>query len=44
METFHPDLLWKHLPDWVKQRINEFLLKTQENYEQIGRYQPEETS
>ncbi len=44
METFHPDLLPKHLPDWVKQRFNEFLLKTQENYEQIGRYQPEETS
>ena len=35
METFHPDLLPKNLPDWVKQRFNEFLLKTQENYEQI---------
>ena len=35
MKTFHPDLLPKHLPDWVKQRFNEFLLQTQENYEQI---------
>ena len=44
MKTFHPDLLPKHLPDWVKHRFNELLLQTQENYEQIGKYQPEETS
>lgn len=44
MKTFHPDLLPKHLPDWVKQQFNEVLLKTQENYEQIRKYQPEETS
>lgn len=44
MKTFHPDLLPKHLPDWVKQRFNELLLQTQENYEEIGKHQPEETS
>jgi len=44
MKTFHPDLLPKHLPDWVKHRFNELLLQTQENYEQIGKHQPEETS
>ena len=44
MKTFHPDLLPKHLPDWVKHRFNELLLQTQENYEQIRKYQPEETS
>ncbi len=44
MKTFHPDLLPKDLPDWVKHRFNEFLLQTQENYERIGKYQPEETS
>jgi len=44
MKTFHPDLLPTHLPDWVKHRFNEFLLQTQENYEQIRKYQPEETS
>ena len=43
MKTFHPDLLPKHLPDWVKLRFNELLLQTQENYERIGKYQPEET-
>lgn len=43
MKTFHPDLLPKHLPDWVKHRFNELLLQTQENYEQIGKYQSEET-
>jgi len=44
MKTFHPDLLPKNLPDWVKHRFNELLLQTQENYEQIGKYQPEEIS
>ena len=44
MKTFHPDLLPKHLPDWVKHRFNELLLQTQENYEQIGKYQPKEIS
>ncbi len=44
MKTFHPDLLPKHLPDWVKHRFNEFLLQTEENYVQIRKYQPEETS
>lgn len=44
MKTFHPDLLPKHLPEWVKHRFNELLLQTQENYEQIKKYQPEETS
>ncbi len=43
MKTIHPDLLPKHLPDWVKHRFNEHLLQTQENYEQIGKSQPEET-
>ena len=43
MKTFHPDLLPKHLPDWVKHRFNELLLQTQENYELIRKYQPEET-
>ena len=44
MKTFHPDLLPNHLPDWVKHKFNELLLHTQENYEQIRKYQPEETS
>lgn len=44
MKTFHPDLLPKDLPDWVKNRFNEFLLQTQENYERIEKFQPEETS
>lgn len=44
MKTFHPDLLQERLPEWVKHRFNEFLLQTQENYEQIKKYQPEETS
>ena len=44
MKTFHPDLLPEQLPDWVKHRFNELLLQTQENYEQIGKCQPEETS
>jgi len=44
MKTFHPDLLPRHLPDWVKHRFNELLLQTQENYKLIGKYQPEETS
>jgi hypothetical protein len=44
MKTFHPDLLPKHLPDWVKHRFNELLLQTQENYEQIEKYQSEEIS
>ncbi len=43
MKTFHPDVLPKHLPDWVKHSFNELLLQTQENYEQIRKYQPEET-
>lgn len=44
MKTFHPDLLPKPLPDWVKHRFNELLLQTQENFEKIIKYQPEETS
>jgi hypothetical protein len=40
MKTFHTDLLPKHLPDWVIHRFNELLLQTQENYEQIRKYQP----
>jgi len=44
MKTFHPDLLQEHLPEWVKHRFNELLLQTQENYEQIKKYQSEETS
>lgn len=44
MKTFHPDLLQERLPEWVKHRFNEFLLQTQENYERIKKYQPEETS
>jgi len=44
MKTFHPDLLPEHLPDWVKHRFNELLLQTAENYVQIRKYQPEETS
>lgn len=43
MKTFHPDLLPKHLPDWVKHQFNELLLKTEENYERIRKIQPEET-
>lgn len=39
MKTFHPDLVQKHLPDWVKHRFNELLLQTQENYEKIKRHQ-----
>ena len=31
MKTFHPDVLPKHLPDWLKHRFNELLLQTQEN-------------
>jgi|GEM_PF-3459603 len=44
MKTFHPDLLQKHLPEWVKHRFNELLLQTEENYEQIRKYQPKEAS
>ena len=44
MKTFHPDLLPNHLPDWVKHRFNELLLQTHENYLQIRKSQPEETS
>jgi uncharacterized protein YaaW (UPF0174 family) len=44
MKTIHPDILQEHLPEWVKHRFNELLLQTQENYEQIKKYQPEETS
>lgn len=43
MKAFHPDLLPKHLPDWMKHHFNELLLQTQENYERIAKYQPEET-
>ena len=43
MKTFHPDLLQKHLPEWVKHRFNELLLQTKENYEQIKKHQSEET-
>lgn len=41
MKTFHPDLVQKHLPDWVKHRFNEHLLQTKENYELIKREQLE---
>ena len=44
MKTFHPDLLPEHLPDWVKHRFNEFLLKTEENFVLISKHQPEETA
>ena len=44
MKTFHPDLLSKHLPDWVKQHLYQHLLQTEENYELIRKCQPEETS
>lgn len=44
MKTFHPDLLPKNLPDWVRHRFNEFLLQTQEHYEEIENYQPKEIS
>lgn len=43
MRTLHPDLVHKHLPEWVKHRFNELLLQTQENYEVIKKYQSEET-
>jgi DnaJ-class molecular chaperone len=39
MKTLHPDLLQKYLPEWVKHHFNELLLKTQESYEQIKKYQ-----
>lgn len=42
MKTFHSDLGQEHLPEWVKHRFNELLLQTQENYEIIKKYQPEE--
>ena len=42
MKTFHPDLLPKYLPEWVKHRFNGLLLQTQENYLQIRKYQSEE--
>jgi len=44
MKTFHPDLLPKHLPDWLNHRFNEFLLQTLDNFEQIRKHQPEEKS
>lgn len=44
MKTFHPDLVQKHLPDWVKHRFNELLLQTQENYEKIKRHQSGDSS
>ena len=43
MKSFHPDILTKPLPDWVKQSFNELLLQTQEKYEQIRKYKPKET-
>jgi DnaJ-domain-containing protein 1 len=42
MKTFHPDLVQKRLPEWVKHRFNELQLQTQENYEIIKKYQSEE--
>ena len=42
MKTFHPDLVQKNLPEWLKHRFNELLLQTQENYELIEKYQSEE--
>jgi len=35
MKTLHPDVTQNNLPDWVKQRFNEWLLLTQENYQKI---------
>lgn len=43
MKTLHPDVLQNNLPDWLKHRFNELLLRTQENYERIQMHQ-EETS
>lgn len=42
MKTFHPDLVQKNLPEWVKHRFNELLLQTHENYEIIEKYHSEE--
>lgn len=42
MKIFHPDLLPKHLPNWVKHRFNENLLQTQEAYEKITKFQSQE--
>lgn len=39
MKTLHPDFAQQHLPEWLKQHFNEMLLKTQENYELIKKYQ-----
>ncbi len=39
MKTLHPDFAQQHLPEWLKQRFNEMLLQTQENYELIEKYQ-----
>ncbi len=44
MKAFHPDHLPDHLPEWVKHRLNELLLQTQENYEEIKKYITEETA
>ena len=41
MKTFHPDTLSKNLPGWVKYQFNEWLLKTQESYDLIKKYQEE---
>lgn len=41
MKTLHPDVLETQLPDWLKHRFNELLLRTQENYERIEMHREE---
>lgn len=41
MKTLHPDVLEERLADWLKQRFNELLLRTQENYERIQMHREE---
>lgn len=41
MRTFHPDVIQKQLPEWVRLHFNELLLQTQENYERIQKHKEE---
>lgn len=41
MRTFHPDVIQKQLPEWVRLHFNEMLLQTQENYERIQKHKEE---
>lgn len=41
MKTLHPDVVEVQLPDWLKHRFNELLLRTQENYERIEMHREE---